>query len=208
MYYTGVNATPETMDTLNIQDINIYDIGNDIQIVGTIWSGKGQCFITQFPEKDEDFSHAKKLLMTLEDWHRFLKQTDILETEIFSQDPSGIVKKIVRKTQRQIDSYMQWAVFKRDNYTCRYCGRTGIPMTVDHIDLWEDGGATVPENLLSACRRCNKDRGRTPYKDWIHSKVYENFSKNLSPEIREENLALIKELPKLRGMRVAHIRSR
>lgn len=196
------------MEKLNLQDINIHDIGNTIQIVGTIWKGPNICFITQFPDKDEDLSNVKKMIMTLEDWERFLKQTDLLETEIFVADVSGVTKKIVRKTQRQIDSYMQWNVFARDKYTCRYCGRTGIPMTVDHIDLWEDGGATTPANLLTACRRCNKDRGRMLYEDWLQSALYKTYSKNLSDEVIANNLDIIQQLPVLRGMRVSHIRSR
>lgn len=205
----GVNATLEYMDTLNLQDINIYDIGNTIQIVGTIWKGPNNiCFITQFPDKDEDLSNAKKMIMSLSDWDRFLKQTDILETEIFLQDPSGVTKKIIRKTQRQIDSYMQWNVFQRDNYTCRYCGRTGIPLTVDHIDLWEEGGATVIANLITACRRCNKDRGRMLYEDWLKSPIYQKYSQSLPETVIANNLDIIQQLPVLRGMRVSHIRSR
>ena len=196
------------MDTIKLSDINILDIGNSIQIVGTIWKGPDICFITQFPGKDEDLTDVKKLPMELSEWEKFLRQTDILETEIFTKDPTGITKKIVRKTQRQIDSYMQWAVFKRDNYCCRYCGRTGIPLTVDHIILWEEGGATVPDNLLSACRRCNKDRGRMQYEDWVYSGMYKKYSEHLVAQVHQLNLALIQELPRLRALNVQNIRSR
>lgn len=196
------------MNTLTINDINLYDVGHEIQIVGTIWKGKNICFITQFPDKDEDLSDAKKMIMSLEDWSKFLRQTDLLETEIFSRDESGITKKIMRKTTRQIDSYMQWAIFRRDNYHCRYCGRTGIPLTVDHIILWEEGGATVQDNLISACRSCNKDRGRIQYDDWIHSPVYKSKSKNLPADIKKQNEDLIQELPRLRTLNVTNIRSR
>src|SRR3954468_79089 len=147
------------MDEIKLSDINILDIGNAIAIAGVIWSGKGVSFIAQFPDKNEDFSHLKVMPLTLDDWQKIIRQTDILETEIFAQDSSGMVKKIVRKTARQIDNYAQWAVFRRDNYACRYCGNNNVPLTVDHIDLWEDGGASVQANMLSACKSCNKDRG-------------------------------------------------
>lgn len=197
------------MKNIKLSDINIYDIGNSIQMCGTVWSGKGITFITQFPQKDEDFSDLTKLSMDLSDWEKFLKQTDILETEIFEQDPTGkIVKTIVRKTQRQIDSYVQWECFRRDNYTCRYCGRTGIPLTVDHIDLWEDGGATHPINLISACRSCNKDRGRLKYSDWLGSSIYKRKSANLTMEQKLNNLSILGKLKEIEDMRVKNKRSR
>lgn len=197
------------MEEINLSDINLLDIGNEIQITGVIWTGKGMAFATQFPHKSEDLSNLKKLNMSLEDWLAFLRQTDILETEIFSTDPSGkLVKSIVRKTARQIDSQVQWTVFRRDNYTCRYCGRTGIPLTVDHIDLWELGGATVPENLVAACKNCNKDRGNTPYPDWLASHTYIKRSNNLPREVQELNVALVAKLPELEAMRVKNVRSR
>ena len=196
------------MDELKLSDLNIYDFGNKIQISGIIWSGKGLVFITPAPDKKEDLSNPKLLPLTLEEWQRLLKQTDSLETEIFQKDPSGITKIILRKSQRQIDSYVQWKMFQRDNYTCRYCGRTGIPLSADHVDLWEDGGPSILENLLSSCRQDNKDRGRMKYEDWINSDIYKRKSKNLPDDIKALNLAVLDTLPSLRSQRIQHIRSR
>ena len=112
------------MEEITLNDINLYSIGNTIQIAGVIWSGEGKAFVTLIPDKKEDLSNLKLLPMTLEDWEKFLKQTDLLETQIISEDDTGkIVKAIYRKSQRQIDSYLQWTCFKRDNYRCRYCYR-------------------------------------------------------------------------------------
>lgn len=198
------------MDEIKLSDLNIHDIGSSIQIAGTIWSGKGIQFVTLFPGKDEDFSQLKTLPMNLQEWEQFLHQTDILETEILARDPdsSQIVKAVVRKTQRSIDAYMQWEVFRRDNYSCRYCQRTGIPLTVDHIDLWENGGATIPENLLSACRSCNKDRGRMEYADWLKSPVYFKKSLGLTVAQQKANSDILQNLDHLKTLRVLHIRSR
>lgn len=197
------------MDIINLDDLNIYDFGNEIQLGGLIWTGKGMALVTQFPGKNEDFSNLQSMPMDLPQWERLLKQTDTLETEIFATDPTGkVVKAIFRKTQRSIDSYVQWAVFQRDNYTCRYCGRTGIPLTVDHIDLWENGGASIEVNLLSACRNCNKDRGRIEYDVWLKSPVYAKRSANLSVAQRQANEDVVAQLPHLRTLRVQHVRSR
>jgi 5-methylcytosine-specific restriction endonuclease McrA len=56
-------------------------------------------------------------------------------------------------------------VFERDNFTCRYCGSDDYPrgwLVVDHVIPAPDG-PTVEENLVTACRPCNKRKGdRTP----------------------------------------------
>lgn len=198
------------MRQIDLSDINIYDIGNKYQLTGTVWSSAGDAFITLFPDRLEDFSNASILPMSLEDWEKFLQQTDLLETQIFTEDPNNgkIIKAIWRKSQRNIDAHMQWAVFKRDEYKCRYCGRDGLPLSVDHVDLWEQGGATVPSNLLTACKKCNKDRGNTPYEDWIISDQYKKRSANLPLETRQANEAITATLPELRKLRVKHIRNR
>lgn len=197
------------MKQISLGDIDIHSIGADIQIAGTIWSGLGKNFVTLIPGKQDDLSNLEIMPLTLDEWNILLKQADLLETEMFQKDPTGkLVKVIFRKTQRQIDAYVTWDVFKRDNYTCRYCGRTGIPLTVDHIDIWENGGATIKENLLSACRSCNKDRGKLEFDIWLQSPVYLKKSKALPPDMKKANEDLIAQLPRLKTLRVYHIRSR
>jgi hypothetical protein len=197
------------MDTIKLSDLDIHDLGIEIQIAGLVWTGKDHAFVTQFPGKNEDLSNLKTMPMDLAEWESLLRQTDICETEILQQDPTGhIVKALYRRTQRSIDAYVQWAVFQRDHYTCRYCGRTGIPLTVDHIDLWEIGGATIQDNLVSACRSCNKHRGRIPYEQWIHSAYYRQISANLPEEVKVQNETLVALLPDLERQRVIHIRTR
>jgi len=52
---------------------------------------------------------------------------------------------------------LRFLVFRRDAYTCQYCGRKApeFPLHVDHIVPWSKGGATVLENLRTACSACN-----------------------------------------------------
>lgn len=197
------------MKTLKLSDINLLDLGNSIQIAGTIWSGEGKIFVTLLPGKDENLSDFSVMPLTLEEWEKVIRQTDLLEVEIFTRDSTGIVKKLVRKTQRQIDSRIQWACFLRDKYTCRYCGKTGIPLTVDHVVLWEKGGATIIDNLISACRACNSDRGNTEYETWITSETYKRRSGNLPLDVKRLNaIDVVAQLPRLRELTMQHVRSR
>lgn len=197
------------MKTLKLSDINLYSFGNSIQTAGVIWSGDGEIFVTLLPGKDEDLSNFAVMPLTLEEWQLVMRQTDLLEVEMFAQDETGIVKKLVRKTQRTVDARMQWACFLRDNYTCRYCGRTGIPLTVDHVILWEKGGATILENLVTACRSCNSDRGNIEYDVWVASDNYKKRSANLPYDIKHLNaIELVARLPELRALTLVNPRSR
>ncbi len=54
-------------------------------------------------------------------------------------------------------------IIRRDGHKCAYCGRSDIPLTVDHIIPRAKGGEDVWDNLVCACFRCNNKKGdRTP----------------------------------------------
>lgn len=54
-------------------------------------------------------------------------------------------------------------VFNRDRYTCQYCGRQTKELTLDHIIPRRLGGEHNWENVVSACKVCNRRKGgRTP----------------------------------------------
>jgi len=57
----------------------------------------------------------------------------------------------VRLTKREI--------FRRDNYTCQYCGRESRNLTVDHVIPRHLGGEHEWANLVSACPACNLRKG-------------------------------------------------
>jgi len=50
-------------------------------------------------------------------------------------------------------------IFRRDNYTCQYCGRESRNLTVDHVVPRHHGGQHEWENLVSACPACNRRKG-------------------------------------------------
>lgn len=51
-------------------------------------------------------------------------------------------------------------LFKRDRYTCAYCGNVHLRgLTRDHIVPTSKGGLDVWQNVASACRGCNALKG-------------------------------------------------
>jgi 5-methylcytosine-specific restriction endonuclease McrA len=50
-------------------------------------------------------------------------------------------------------------VFRRDNYTCQYCGRQTSHLTIDHVIPRHRGGGHRWDNLVAACPPCNRHKG-------------------------------------------------
>lgn len=50
------------------------------------------------------------------------------------------------------------AIYRRDNYSCQYCGSTRN-LTVDHLVPKSKGGGDTWDNLLLACSKCNTLKG-------------------------------------------------
>jgi 5-methylcytosine-specific restriction endonuclease McrA len=50
-------------------------------------------------------------------------------------------------------------VFRRDNFTCQYCGRRDVLLTIDHVLPRHLGGAYVWTNVVTACAPCNHRKG-------------------------------------------------
>ena len=55
-------------------------------------------------------------------------------------------------------------VLRRDGYRCLYCGEPfpAEQLTLDHVEPRMRGGDRSEGNLVSACRRCNTEKGSQP----------------------------------------------
>jgi len=182
---------------MKLEDFNLTEFRNSITLSGMMLSDSQKQYLLPFPEEqinDIVKDDIEILDLSLEDWKKVLRQTDILETEVLVSDKHGLVKATLRKSGRQIDQRISWAVYKRDNYTCRYCGRNDVPLTVDHLILWEVGGPSIEENLVSSCKSCNKARGNTPYEEWLGSEFYQNVYMNLNSQTMRLNEELTQRI--------------
>ncbi len=63
----------------------------------------------------------------------------------------------VRLTRRE--------VFRRDNYTCQYCGKRSTHLTVDHVVPKHLGGLHTWTNVVTACPSCNHRKGGRPLEE-------------------------------------------
>jgi len=76
---------------------------------------------------------------------------------------------------------LRFDVFKRDSFTCQYCGRTppAVVLEVDHVIPKSKGGPNRIENYITACFECNRGKGK--------------HSLETAPTAVADNLVLLKE---------------
>lgn len=83
-------------------------------------------------------------------------------------------------------------VFRRDNFSCQYCGYEK-ELTLDHVIPRSKGGKSAWNNLVSACKRCNARKGdNTPDEAGIKLRIkpfrptYVMFLRDFSGMYHEE----------------------
>ena len=86
-----------------------------------------------------------------------------------------------------ISKRTRFEVFKRDGFICQYCGGTppGVVLEVDHIfpvhpkNKSEDPGSDTVDNLLTACKDCNRGKA--------------NVSLGVCPDLMAHQLEILEE---------------
>jgi 5-methylcytosine-specific restriction endonuclease McrA len=70
-------------------------------------------------------------------------------------------------------------ILERDRYRCQYCGLDGLTsfensliMSVDFIQPRVHKGKKEPENLVTACRPCNRIKGSRVFANFDEAKKY------------------------------------
>lgn len=64
--------------------------------------------------------------------------------------------------RQSISKKIRFEVFKRDNFTCQYCGRMApdVILEIDHINPIAKGGDNNILNLITSCFDCNRGKGK------------------------------------------------
>lgn len=192
------------MEIIKFKDIPLLEFGNNYGMRAILFTDRDDnSVIVKLPQGPElDLEKIVAMYPDLKEWEELLFQLDVNDVEGLSEGE----KVILRKSQRNVDKKVSWKVFRRDGFKCRYCGIDHVPMTVDHVILWEEGGATVEDNLLTSCGKCNKTRGNMPYQDWMKSKyVFDKVSKYLTPD---QHFANIKFFEKANALPRVKVRKR
>lgn len=87
-------------------------------------------------------------------------EQEVHSTRLTLKLPSIIALKEYISTSRK-PPFTRYNVFLRDKFQCQYCGEhfTVPELTIDHVIPRSKGGATSWDNVVSACRNCNAEKG-------------------------------------------------
>jgi len=89
--------------------------------------------------------------------------------------------------RKSLTKKMRFEVFKRDSFTCQYCGRMApdVVLEVDHINAVANGGKNEIMNLVTSCFDCNRGKGKKKLSDKKEIEIQQEQLKELS-EKREQ----------------------
>lgn len=95
--------------------------------------------------------------------------------------------------RKSISKKMRFEVFKRDKFTCQYCGKSApdVVLEVDHIKPVSKGGSNNILNLVTACFECNRGKTNTELSDNTVIKKQEKQIQELAE--RREQLDMLLE---------------
>jgi hypothetical protein len=95
--------------------------------------------------------------------------------------------------RKPISKRMRFEVFKRDRFTCQYCGRKSpdVILEVDHIVPVAEGGKNTLMNLVTSCRDCNRGKGKHLLDDNSAVMMQRKELEDLE-ELREQRKMLLK----------------
>ena len=109
--------------------------------------------------------------------------------------------------RKSLSRTLRFEVFKRDKFTCQYCGRTppSVILEADHIVPVSKGGQNESLNLVTACEDCNRGKSDKQLSSVIPSRAAEIKRKreqldqtreynDFLMEVRNSELRMIEEI--------------
>lgn len=113
------------------------------------WWMAGEWTMFRLPDVDSHREHEQDLL-------------DYYVAGIQPPMPPGTSTPSLRTRLKYVKAIIppdvRWAVWERDNFTCKACG-TRQNLSIDHIKPESKGGTTELDNLQTLCKPCNSRKG-------------------------------------------------
>ena len=93
------------------------------------------------------------------------------------------------KKREAISTRRRFEIFKRDNFTCQYCGQhpPQAVLEIDHIVPVAAGGDSGNPNLITACKACNRGKGA----EKIENRICRHDVSTDVDNLRERKLQLL-----------------
>lgn len=94
--------------------------------------------------------------------------------------------------RKSISKKLRFEVFKRDSFTCQYCGRMApdVVLEVDHINAVANGGENDIMNLITSCFDCNRGKGKKKLSEHSELKKQQEQLKQLNQKREQLRMML------------------
>ena len=98
---------------------------------------------------------------------------------------------MAERKRKGIGKKTRFEVFKRDKFTCQYCGKSApeVVLEIDHIEPVSKGGTNGIMNLITSCRDCNRGKSNKELSDDSVIKKQQEQLKELAD--RKEQLEMM-----------------
>ena len=97
----------------------------------------------------------------------------------------------------------RFMILKRDNFRCQYCGKTGADtvLEVDHITPVSKGGTDDFENLITACKECNRGKYNIEILPPVETtSLYESIENTIYKEICDIGSKYLNNISKIKAL--------
>lgn len=142
-------------------DLRTMYFGNASRSNGNIDGNDFELLCYRLSCKTEEEINALKLLLK----DQFKKIDDFYINEQWDKQILEILGKYERLPWNEW-KIIRERIFKRDNFTCVYCGATDKNLECDHVHPISKGGSNLDENLATACEPCNRSKKDKLLKEW------------------------------------------
>ena len=97
------------------------------------------------------------------------------------------------KKRKSISKKTRFEIFKRDSFTCQYCGKKSPDtiLNVDHIKPVAEGGTNATTNLITSCFECNSGKWKVQIGD--HSVIEKQRAQLEELQARREQIEMMME---------------
>lgn len=119
----------------------------------------------------------KSRVYNIETWVRRLRKVcniKAISMELVRFDTQLIRNPEISGTQYQQGELAGYEVreylLEKWNRTCVYCGKTDVPLEIEHIVPRSKGGSNGVSNLTLACHGCNQRKGNMPVEQFLRNK--------------------------------------
>ena len=92
-----------------------------------------------------------------------------------------IWQSICRVERGKVSNKMRFAIYERDGYRCRKCGRYTDNLEIDHIFPISKGGKSTYDNLQALCHKCNSLKSNVIEPGAKNPKVKQKTTEKLCP---------------------------